>query len=351
MGERTEDCMPSAYNPKTTIAILHPHGGMGDLLLSYPVITAFANAYPQSKIIYVTPPGLEEVIKANPSVHDVISLKPGYRAAFDLAKTLKAKKVEIACALWSTFRIAFILKVAGIPVRIGQGGRLFYSHWFTHRVFVRSANGDTQSHWVECLLDYPRALGLKTDDKSIRIVPQLEIGWQPPYSRPYIVIHPGKGENVLERGWPINYFAELADRLIQKDFSVVFTGSTREIKLIEAIQSKMKQKATSMAGKTDFQQLAALLKDARCIVCPDSGPMHLAAAVGTPVAALFAMKRDFPNRWAPWGVAHKIIRPKTFPCSDSCTKESCQNFLCFKELNVDETERAVLDLLKTAVRS
>jgi len=341
------------------IAILHPHGGMGDLLLSYPVIAAFKQAYPESEIIYITPPGLEDVIRANSNVHEVFSLKLGHKAAFNLAKYLKKKNVEIACALWSTFRIALILKLAAIPIRIGQGDRFLYSHWFTHPVSVRSTKGDTGSHWVECLLDYPRALGLNPSDKSIhvKIEDTFKLGTNnnlnvsSSFPRPYIVIHSGKGENVLERGWPLDYFAELADRLTQRGFQIVFTGSNREIKLVENILAKMKTKAISMAGKTDFQQLASLLKSAHCIVCPDSGPMHLAAAVGTPVVALFAMKSDFPNRWAPWGVPHKIIRPKTFPCSDQCTKESCRNFLCFQALNIDETERAVLDLIKTAVQS
>lgn len=333
-----------------SIAILQPHGGMGDLILSYPVVNVFAEAYPDHQILYVTPPGLEDVIRANPKVHEVSSLKPGYGVAFALAKELKNKKVEIACALWSTFRIALMLKLASIPIRIGQDGRFFYSHWFTHRVPVRSALGDTKSHWVECLLDYPRSIGLSPRDKSIiirdtpPIFPKIISGVSS------IVIHPGKGENVLKRGWPLDFFAELADRLIRHGFEVVFTGSPREIELVNAILAKMKGKATSVAGKTDFKQLAALLKGANCVICPDSGPMHVAAAVGTPVVALFAMKSDFPNRWAPWGVPQKIIRPQTFPCQDSCTKENCQNFLCFQSLNVNEVEKAVLELAGSKVK-
>jgi ADP-heptose:LPS heptosyltransferase len=124
------------------------------------------------------------------------------------------------------------------------------------------------------------------------------------------------------------------------------TGSAKEIPLVEAVIARMNLKGYSIAGKTDFQTLAAVLKKAKIMICPDSGPMHLAAAVGTPVVALFAIKKDFPERWKPWGVKSAIIRPSQFPCSPWCTKENCSDFKCFQILSPKAIVEAALDLAK-----
>lgn len=337
-----------------TIALLHPHGGMGDLLLSYPVIQTFANAYPESRILYVIPPGMEDVVKFHPAVYEVIPLQPGFLAALKLSRLLRAWKTDLACALWSTGRIAYLLKSAGIPIRIGQAGRTLYSSFFTHQVAVRSARGDQESHWVECLLDYPRALGLTPANKTISLtLPESaeqeiqailkQVGVESTSS--LVVMHCGKGEHVQKRNWPLSLFASAADELSGKGFTVVFTGSPGEVPLVESIQGKMRSKSFSVAGETDFVTLAALLKLAKVMVCPDSGPMHAAAAVGTPVAAIFAMKKDFPKRWTPWGVKHIVLRPKEFPCRPWCTKENCPDFRCYHEISPSEIVKAVESLV------
>jgi ADP-heptose:LPS heptosyltransferase len=337
-----------------SIFLLHPHGGMGDLLLSYPVIQAFAEAYPQKKIFYVTPPGLEEVVKVHPLVHRVLSYEAGKSGASLLA-LMRESGIEIGCALWTTSHMAWLLYRSGAKVRIGQGGRFFYSFLFTHRVAVRSALGDSRTHWVECLLDYPRALGLNPKNKEIALLPSsqgkerlrfLFQYWKLSPQEPFVVIHSGKGEEVLHRNWPLQLFASIGDALTNHGFCVIFTGSKKEIPLVEGIQRHMKRPSFSFAGETDFQTLAALLQQAKVVICPDSGPMHLSAAVGTPVVALFAMKKDFPNRWAPWQVDHCIIRPKKFPCRFWCTKENCPDFRCYHALSAEEIVACALKLAK-----
>lgn len=338
-----------------TIAILHPHGGMGDLLLSYPVIQAFAEAHPESRILYVTPPGLEDVVRFHPGVYEVFSLRPGIFSALSLSKKLRDWKTDVACMLWTTGRLAWCVRKAGIPIRIGQAGRMFYSFLFTHQVRVRSANGDTDSHWVECLLDYPRAVGLNPKNKTITLFlpdsaeEEIEGVLESQglsLQTPMVAMHCGKGEDVLRRGWPLELFAQAADEVAEKGFAVVFTGSAQEISLVESIRRIMRGKSYSLAGRTDFVTLAAFLRKVRVMICPDSGPMHVAAAAGTPVVAIFAMQKDFPKRWAPWGARHKILRPDHFSCRPWCTKESCPDFRCYREISAGEIAKAVENLLE-----
>ncbi|MCL5054702.1 MAG: glycosyltransferase family 9 protein [Firmicutes bacterium] len=337
------------------ILILHPHGGMGDLILSYPVIQTFHDAFPDHSIVYITPPGLEEVIKAHPFVQEALPLKAGFISGQFLMNKVKKGEIKIACCLWTTSKIAWLLYLNRIPIRIGQGDRFLSSFLFTHKVKIRSAQGDTQTHWVEILLDYPRSLGLEPTNKQIRINPTQkaientakllqESGLNT--QKPAAVIHCGKGENVIHRGWPLDLFAVIGDELTRAGFQVAFTGSKKEIPLVEAVIKKMNLPAFSLAGKTDFQTLAALLKQAKVVICPDSGPMHLAAAVGTPVVAIFAMQKDFPDRWKPWGVKSAIARPSQFPCRPWCTKETCSDFKCYQALSPQKIVEAALDLVK-----
>lgn len=341
------------------VAILHPHGGMGDLILSYPVISAFAEAFPNQPIIYATPPGMEDVVRAHPAVAEAVPLDSGIPAALKLAGVLRKKQIKIGCALWTTARAAWLLALSGAPIRIGQGGRMLSSFLFTRRVNVRSARGDTQSHWVECLLDYPRTVGAEPRDKTIAISPTAE-GLQAAkrllrelgasLDSPVVVIHPGKGEKVLERGWPAALFAHIGDELANRGFTVVFTGGRGEVQLADRILAGMKAPGYSAAGKTNFETLAALLSFSKVLICPDSGPMHLAAAVKTPVVAIFAMEKDFPKRWAPWEVEQRIIRPESFPCRQWCTKETCPDFLCYNALEPKPIVRAALELMEKTER-
>lgn len=340
------------------IVLLHPQGGMGDLILSYPVIHTFREAYPRGEIVVVTPPGLEEVIGLNPEVSRVISLAPGIKSALRLANYFREERIDIGCALWSTALTALALRLGSVPIRIGQGGRFFYSFLFTHSVQVRSAGGDEESHWVECLLDYPRALGIQPGNKDIRLdIPEAALRKAERLLQEagvskfegMAVLHCGKGEDLQKRGWPFEKFARVADKLIQQGCDVVLTGNQKEIPLVETVRSFMQEKGYSIAGETDFLTLGAVLKLAKLIICPDSGPMHLAAAVGTPVVALFLMQKDFPSRWGPWGVPSRIIRPQSFPCQRSCTKENCRDFRCVQEMPVDEIVQSALDLMRSPV--
>lgn len=333
--------------------VVHAGGGIGDLILSFPVIGAFREAYPEIELFYVTRPEMTGVASAHPGVTQALGLSPGIRETLRVAQLLRKKKVEAGCALWTTAQSAWLLKLTGARIRIGQGDRLLYSFLFTHRVRVRSTQGDTDSHWVECLLDYPAQIGLRPRNPSIELpVPDhaleearaLLLRQGAVASSPLLVVHCGKGEDVLDRGWPVDLFARAADDLARAGFQIVLTGSSREVPLVERVRAAMKLRGFSVAGKTDFLTLAGLLKLARVAVVPDSGPMHLAAAVGTPVVALFAMKKDMPKRWAPWGVPHVVARPDSFPCRRECTKETCSDFRCYRLLKPETLVTAALEL-------
>jgi heptosyltransferase-1 len=142
--------------------------------------------------------------------------------------------------------------------------------------------------------------------------------------------------------WPAESFASLADALIrQRQAQVAFTGSSADRPLISRILSIMAAAAEDLSGRTDLKSLAWLFYQADAAVTTDTGPMHLAAAVGTPVAAVFGPTA--PARTGPFGSQHRVLRTN-LSCSP-CFQRRCPDPKCLTELGVSEVLAAVKDIL------
>ena len=138
--------------------------------------------------------------------------------------------------------------------------------------------------------------------------------------------------------WDNRKFALLADRLIEKyNASVIFTGSQADRSTIDNIMSCMSQSAVNLAGETTLKTLAALYEKTKFLISTDTGPMHMAAAVGTPVIALSGPTA--PWRTGPFGSEHKILR-SGLDCSP-CFKRQCSTIDCMKQISVEQVMDAV----------
>ena len=156
----------------------------------------------------------------------------------------------------------------------------------------------------------------------------------------FVAINPvAKWETKL---WDNRKFALLADRLIEKyNASVIFTGSQSDKSTIKNIMSFMSKKAVNLAGKTTLKKLAALYEKTRFVISTDTGPMHMAAAVGTPVIALFGPTA--PWRTGPFGSEHKILR--SGPDCSPCFKRQCNTIDCMKQISVEQVLDAANSIL------
>ena len=141
--------------------------------------------------------------------------------------------------------------------------------------------------------------------------------------------------------WDNEKFSVLADRLIEEfDANVVFTGSAADRDTILRIISAMQGDAANLAGETTLLMLAALYEEAAFVVSPDTGPMHLAAAVDTPVVALFGPTA--PWRTGPFGSGHQIIRAG-LECSP-CFKRKCETKACMDRISVEDVIGGIRNL-------
>ena len=141
--------------------------------------------------------------------------------------------------------------------------------------------------------------------------------------------------------WEDGKFAELCDRIrTELGIGVVLTG--REAGPLEKIRAGMKTEAVNLGGRTSLRELAALYREAALVVSTDSGPMHLAAAVGTPVVALFGPTD--PGRTGPCGSGHKVIRG-SLSCMP-CFRKQCEDPRCMREISVEDVFTAVREALE-----
>jgi heptosyltransferase-1 len=152
----------------------------------------------------------------------------------------------------------------------------------------------------------------------------------------FIAINPvAKWETKL---WPNDRFASLADKIISEyKVKIVFTGSPHDDPIIQDILFSMKGRAMNLAGRTTLKMLAALYEKAALVISTDTGPMHLAAAVGTPVVALFGPTA--PWRTGPYGTGHQVITAE-MGCSP-CFKRRCETINCMHRISVEQVLNGV----------
>jgi heptosyltransferase-1 len=161
-------------------------------------------------------------------------------------------------------------------------------------------------------------------------------------SSPLVIIHPMA--KWATKQWPLENFARLADNLLTEGASLVFTGSLEDREAVHAIlrQIQNQQRILNLAGKTDLKELAGLFSLADLVLTPDTGPMHLAAAVHAPLIALFGPTA--PWRTGPYGDKHVILR-KSLACSP-CFKKECATLECMNSLTVEEVLEAAKNKLR-----
>ncbi|MFH0800868.1 MAG: D-glycero-beta-D-manno-heptose 1,7-bisphosphate 7-phosphatase [bacterium] len=338
--------------------VFHRGGGMGDLLMLTPLLSALKGfkgvTHPIPHLSVMLRASLRAVLEGNPDVDEILADSPKFRGVRGwqaFASFLKKKKFDIAVFPWTTAQDAWGAYLAGIPVRVGQDGRLLYSFLFTHRVRVRSTLGDAETNWSEILLDYARIIGIEPPPPKLflDVPPEAmekaegilkESGYQG--ERPLIALHAFKGMPLTASRWPLGWFARLADLLGEKfGGRVLLTGGFSEVPLVTEIKKLMKRPALDLSGKTSLKELAAVLGKCDLLVCPDSGPMHIAAALGVPVVGIFALKEDFPGRWGPLGTRYEVVRPQSWRCSRKCVKEKCPKISCYEEIPPEKILEAV----------
>ncbi len=249
--------------------------------------------------------------------------------------------------LQGLLKSAFFVFLAKGKRKLGYHKTREFSYLFLNE---RIPPYDLNSHAVERYLNIAKYLGAKPGNPMFNIV----IGKEDKENIQRFLT----SEKVLEedliiianpetrwssKRWQNWKMAQLADKVIDELAArFIFTGGAKDSGSIREILSRMKKPAINASGKTNLRELAYLFKRAEAVITPDSGPMHIAAAVGTPVIALFGPTA--PWRTKPYGREHVIIR-KEFSCSP-CYKKKCREPQCMYQISVNEVFSALNEKIK-----
>jgi heptosyltransferase-2 len=328
---------------------------IGDVLLSTPVLSVLRAQYPGSRIAMLVTPYTRPVVEGHPALDAILTddrqgVHRGVRGFFRLVRAVRRERFDAALVLHPTGRLALLCRLAGIPVRIGSGYRA-YGFLFNRRVYEHRR--DARRHEV----DYNLRLVTALSGRTLSAAPHIDIpeearqAVQARFSqwgiRPgdrVAVLHPGSGGSA--RIWPAASFAALGDRLAaEAGVRVILTGGPGEEALVQGVAARMQNPPFMAAGDMTLKELAALLSAAHLCVTNSTGPLHIAAAAGTPTVALFCpITPCSPKRWGPYGAGHRVFQPDV-PACPRCIEEACPYFDCMTRIPVDAVNRAAQDML------
>ena len=321
-------------------------GGIGDSLLATVVARALRSKY--GIVDALTLPGHVETLARVPDIDDVFADEGSETA---MAQAVRDRNYAAAVVTWATPRTARVPQLAQIPIRVGQARRL-YSMRFTHRVNVRSEQGDVTSHWTQILLDYARATGCDTANTIPAFIPQPADTVQANALlehlgvHTFIILHATNAVATQRGVWPAGGWARLA-RALQEEFgcAVLLSGSDAD----RAITAQIAQDsgAVDIAGRLGIGGFGALAQRSVMYVGITTGTMHVAAAAGAPTVGIFPFQTDVPERWAPCGLQTAIVRA-SYPCRPGERKETCPDYACIEALDVGGIVAAARSLREAA---
>ncbi len=307
---------------------------IGDVLLSTPALKNLRHNFPNSKIDFLTEPPVKEIIDGNPFVDELIIFE---RENNSIRKflNLRKRKYDLVIDLFCNPRSALMTFITGAKYRVGYA---FRGRGYAYNIKLKPRK--EIHHNVEFNLDALRALGLEIIDKKIYMPTSEESEnfaqkfWSENNLNGEMVIALNPAGTWETKRWGLEKFAKLGDEIAEKFNAkiLILWGNEKELQDAEKISSMMKTKPI-IPPKTNLKQLASILKKCSFVVSNDSGPMHIATAVGTPTLGIYGPTNPYAQ--GPYGEKHLWVRKEDLNCI-ACNLTKCKiGNLCMKELSVE----------------
>ena len=325
---------------------------LGDVMHAIPCADALRKLYPTAKITWIVHPQFGAFIPERPIVDEVIyfdkadfskqGVQGKIKGIFALWRELKKRNFDLVIDLQGLFKSAVIAFLTGCPTRIGYNDMREGSGLISKAIH----GPNDKEHVVQQYLDVIRFLGSQVEEptfpmpslhaekekmRRILLSKQNEIDWSKT-----VVLVPGAGWVAKE--WPEIYFASLANKLIADGQTVILAGGPAELPKADIIGNQVTEgKVINLIGKTSLRELAALMGIVSLCVGGDTGPVHIAAAMGCRIIALFGPSSG--HRAGPYGAKVIIISSSDNCCP--CFKRKCPlQKNCMSMITVDEVYAA-----------
>lgn len=322
---------------------------IGDCLHATPVAESLRRAFPEAHLGWVVHPHCAPVVAGNPFVNAVHRWprKEMFKAIGPMSRELRAEKYDVAIDLQGLFKSGVVSLASGAKRRIGPSeAREMATLFYTQRVPRNLKTMHVIPGYLELALaaggtvspEPPMFMPTTAEDDAhantlmTEIDPQREHGW--------VVLNPSAGKP--NKMWPAERFGELANRLhAETGVRCFITGAPADQPLAERVLSAINgPHVVNLTGRTNLNQLAALLRRATLFVGGDTGPMHIAQAVGTPTLALFG-----PTNPA-------ILGPRDAMHATASIFESCRDEnTCIEDLSLEVVTEKALELLSRSSSS
>lgn len=336
---------------------------IGDTILTVPFLRNLRRAEPDARIVWVVAPGSSDVVRGIPYVDDLLYWDPvtihadsrgGHRtlaAKWAFVRALRKERFHKVYVLKRSLSSAVIALLTGARERIGfdtEGRGIL----LTKRVPYRH-----DQHEVRNFLDVLRADGIDAQDDFLEIwttpeedaaAAKLLADAGVPAGKGLVALHPFAA--ISRRGWPLENFAELAGLLQAQGFTPVVLGAPGDRKNFDKVRELFGEGTADLVGKCPLRVTMALMKRCSLFVGNDSGVMHLAAASGIPLVALFGPQS--PVKFGPWS-ERAVVMYKGFPCSPcrqkfftECEPSPRMRPACVEAITVEEVFREGMRLLE-----
>lgn len=326
---------------------------LGDVMHAIPCADALRKLYPTAKITWIVHPQFGAFIPERPIVDEVIyfdkaefskqNLPGKIKRILALRRELKKRNFDLVIDLQGLFKSAVVSLLTGCPTRIGYNDMREGSGLISKAIHGPNDKG----HVVQQYLDVIRFLGSKVEEpvfpmpslqdekekmRRILLSEKTEIDWSKT-----VVLVPGAGWVTKE--WPESYFAKLANQLLADGQTVILAGGPAEIPKADIIANLVTEgKVINLIGKTSLRELAALMGIVVMCIGGDTGPVHIAAAMGCKIIALFGPSSG--HRAGPYGSQVKIISSKVNCCP--CFKRECPlHKNCMSKITVEEVYESI----------
>jgi predicted lipopolysaccharide heptosyltransferase III len=325
---------------------------IGDVVMTLPVLKPLKETFRNARVSFLTSDSAGELLKGNPHIDEIITFNPswfyssGKGKYIGFIRKMREKPFDMVIEARGDIReillIAWPLKTkVRISYKVGGGG-----YMLTHVVPYPGLKHKVQYH-----LDIVRHLGAEVDDidwgvylmdeekKRVReMLDKHDLGGK------FIAVHPGTRLHL--KRWIRERYVILYDSLIKRyKMPLLALGTKTEKPIVDEIVGDMEHPAVNLAGETGLRELAGIIENASLFICNDSGPMHIAASVGTPTVALFGPSKSVET--GPYGDMHRVVE-KDFPCRAVCDESSCRYsrfHACMEDIGVDEVLHAVGNIM------
>ncbi len=332
-------------------------GSLGDIIHTLPAQQLLHHCLPHAEIHWLTESAYAPLVEAVPGVTRVWvaglrkwSWQSSPQPLARLIRALRREHFDMAFDFQGLLKSAVVARVSGARLVAGFGAELtrerlasaFYSHQAAAKPGENLHVVDLNlrlAHQPGCANGVGPIIPLRIPDASTRLVRQelTKHGIKQP-----ILLNPGAGW--VTKLWPASQYAALAHRIEQKlGIPVVLTYGPGEERVVEAFQQAG---ANVLSFPTSIMELAALCRESRLMVAGDTGPLHLAVALGTPTVAIMGPSAVWRNR--PYTAADIVVK-RQLPCS-GCYKRTCDKFICM-DIPVEQVFEAVKERLQATEKS